>query len=84
MPFRAEFENAGLAVTSKDQASRIHSYITKAVEARAPAQTGPSSKPSVPSPVIGKPSQVDGFDDTEPSDSPNTEISFAPSNGMDE
>ncbi|KAM3513983.1 hypothetical protein MY11210_002415 [Beauveria gryllotalpidicola] len=89
MPFRSEFELAGLAVTSKDQANRIDSYITKAVEARVPPEAGPSSKPHPNrgdrfKPALGGPSQVDGFDDTEPSDSPNTEISFAPSNGMDE
>ncbi|KAJ3473358.1 hypothetical protein NLG97_g10348 [Lecanicillium saksenae] len=84
MPFRSEFETAGLAVTSKDQANRIHSYITKAVEARAPTDAGPSNKPSHPKPNARKPSQVDGWDDTGPRDSPNTEISFAPSNGMDE
>ncbi|TQV95866.1 hypothetical protein IF1G_05695 [Cordyceps javanica] len=84
MPFRSEFESAGLAVTSKDQAKRIDSYITKAVEARARPKPGPSGKPFHPNPRTGKPSQVDGFDDTDPSDSPNTEISFAPSNGMDE
>ncbi|KAJ6788428.1 hypothetical protein PWT90_07352 [Aphanocladium album] len=84
MPFRSEFENAGLAVTSKDQANRIHSYITKAVEARAPTEAGPSSKPGHAKPAASKLSQMDGWDDTCPSDSPNTEISFAPSNGMDE
>lgn len=84
MPFRSEFETAGLAVTSKDQAKRIDSYITKAVEARAPPRAGPSTRPSHRRPTAGKPSQVDGFVDTEPSDSPNTEISFAPANGMDE
>ncbi|OAR02420.1 hypothetical protein LLEC1_06180 [Akanthomyces lecanii] len=84
MPFRSEFETAGLAVTSKDQANRIDSYITKAVQARAPTDAGPSTKPSHCRPTAGKPSQVDGFVDTEPSDSPNTEISFAPANGMDE
>lgn len=84
MPFRSEFETAGLAVTSKDQGNRIDSYITKAVQARAPTKAGPSTKPSHRRPTAGKPSQVDGFVDTEPSDSPNTEISFAPANGMDE
>lgn len=84
MPFRSEFETAGLAVTSKDQANRIDSYITKAVQARAPAKAGPSTQPSHRRPAVGKPSQVDGFVDTEPSDSPNTEISFAPAKGMDE
>ncbi|EGX90515.1 hypothetical protein CCM_06935 [Cordyceps militaris CM01] len=84
LPFRSEFETAGLAVTSKDQANRIDSYITKAVEARAPPEAGPSSKSKYSKPVAGKPSQVDGFNDTDPSDSPNTEISFAPTNGMDE
>ncbi|KAJ4150928.1 hypothetical protein LMH87_011655 [Akanthomyces muscarius] len=84
MPFRSEFETAGLAVTSQDQGNRIDSYITKAVQARAPTKAGPSTKPSHRRPTAGKPSQVDGFVDTEPSDSPNTEISFAPANGMDE
>ncbi|KAM3455493.1 hypothetical protein MY5147_001372 [Beauveria neobassiana] len=84
MPFRSEFELASLAVTSKEQANRIDSYITQAVEARAPPEAGPSGKPYHRKPALGGPSQVDGFDDTGPSDSPNTEISFAPSNGMDE
>ncbi|KAM3503880.1 hypothetical protein MY10362_003911 [Beauveria mimosiformis] len=84
MPFRSEFELAGLAVTSKEQANRIDSYITKAVEARAPPEAGSSGKPHHRKPALRGPSQIDGFDDTGPSDSPNTEISFAPSNGMNE
>lgn len=84
MPYRSEFETAGLAVTSKDQSNRIHSYITKAVESRAPEEAKRPRRREDKKPTAVKPSQVDGFDDTEPSDSPNTEISFAPSNGMDE
>lgn len=84
MPYRSEFETAGLAVTSKDQANRIHSYITKAVEARAPTKAASSKKPGGHKAATAKPSQVDGFEDTEPSDTPNTEISFARSNEMNE
>ncbi|KAJ2971930.1 hypothetical protein NQ176_g7447 [Zarea fungicola] len=87
MPYRSEFTTAGLAVTSKEQANRIDSYITKAVEARAPAAPaapGSCRRPEKQTAAVGKPSQMDGFDNTDPSDSPNTEISFAHSKAMDE
>lgn len=84
MPYRSEFKTAGLAVTSKDQANRIDSYITKAVEARAPAKSGSCRRPEKQAAAIGQPSQMDGFDNTDPSDSPNTEISFAHPKTMDE
>lgn len=81
MPFRPEFQKAGLAVTSKDQSRRIQSYITKAVAAGTEDTSAAVQKPVQQKPA--KASQMDGFDDTELSDSPNTEISFARSN-MDE
>ena len=88
MPFRPEFEKAGLAVTSKDQSKRIQSYITKAVEAGATDDAQKAAQEAATQEPVKakttKASQMDGFDDTEPSDSPNTEISFARSNDMDE
>lgn len=77
VPFRSEFEVAGLAVTSKDQAKRIPSYITKAVAAR-PKKTS-VHKGNQNAQV----SRFDGLDDLE-SSSPNTEISFTHPEDMDE
>lgn len=81
LPYRNEFQRAGLAVTSKDQASRIPSYITKAVAARANASNTKSRPPQAKK--IAK-SQVDGFEDIEESETPNTEMDFANAEEMDE
>lgn len=80
MPFRPEFRAAGLAVTSKDQAQRLPGYPTNAGGARLSRRRHP--------PVTIRrylhPSQVDGHPGPCPSNSTNTEISFAPSQDMDE
>lgn len=81
LPYRSEFRRAGLAVTSKDQTRRIPSYITKAVAARKDkAVPGP---PAVQKETT-KRVQLDGHRDTEESESPGTEISFASPRDMDE
>lgn len=79
MPFQSEFELAGLAVTSKEQAKRIPSYITKAVAARPPKNNVAAQKD-----FNAKASRFDGFDDTDQSSTPNTEISFTHPKDMDE
>lgn len=82
LPYRSEFQKAGLAVTSKDQAaSRIPSYITKAVAARTNTTT--TKKARARFNKIAK-TQVDGFEDTEESETPNTEMDFANAEDMDE
>ncbi|PNY26891.1 Uncharacterized protein TCAP_03181 [Tolypocladium capitatum] len=80
MPFRPEFRAAGLAVTSKDQAQRLPGHPTNGRTARLSRRRPP--------PVTIRrylhPSQVDGHPGRFPSNSINTEISFAPSQDMDE
>lgn len=78
VPFRSEFEVAGLAVTSKDQAKRIPSYITKAVAARPKKNSAQKENQKA------QVSRFDGLDDLGESSSPNTEISFTRPNDMDE
>lgn len=79
LPYRSEFQKAGLAVTSKDQtASGIPSYITKAVAARTNANNTKKGRPRF------NKTQVDGFEDTEESETPNTEMDFANAEEIDE
>lgn len=78
VPFRSEFEVAGLAVTSKDQAKRIPSYITKAVAARPKKTAAHQGNQNA------QVSRFDGLDDLGESSSPNTEISFTHPKDMDE
>ncbi|CEJ81701.1 hypothetical protein VHEMI01817 [[Torrubiella] hemipterigena] len=81
LPYRSEFRQAGLAVTSKDQTRRIPSYITKAVAARRDKVTAASTSARD---ATRRRVQLDGHRDTEESDSPQTEISFASPRDMDE
>ncbi|RDA88011.1 hypothetical protein CP532_3412 [Ophiocordyceps camponoti-leonardi (nom. inval.)] len=74
MPFRPEFREAGLAVTSKDQAQRTPGYFSKAYASLRPRQLFNK----VPGNNDAHPSQVDGPAEA-PSTRTGTEISFAPS-----
>ncbi|KAG5922239.1 hypothetical protein E4U42_005531 [Claviceps africana] len=82
LPFRSQLRAAGLAVTSKDQASRVPKYLE-------------DLHPGMPPPGVRRrrgcghavPAQVDGKNDSGssgPAQSINTEISFAEPHKMDE
>ncbi|KAG6010150.1 hypothetical protein E4U54_008422 [Claviceps lovelessii] len=83
LPFRPQLRAAGLAVTSKDQASRVPKYLQ-------------DLQPGLPPPRVRRrrgcghvvPAQVDGMDGSGsisgPRQSINTEISFAEREKMDE
>ncbi|KAG5932043.1 hypothetical protein E4U53_001513 [Claviceps sorghi] len=82
LPFRPQLRAAGLAVTSKDQASRVPKYLQ-------------DLQPGLPPPRVRRrrgcghaiPAQVDGMNGSGSSGPPqsiNTEISFAEPHKMDE
>ncbi|KAL7942236.1 hypothetical protein V8C42DRAFT_360312 [Trichoderma barbatum] len=79
LPFRPEFKAAGLAVTSKDQKRSFPAYIARLISSK------PNQKRTIPS--RGKHSTVpkfDGLEEEDSSESSMSQISFAPSQDMDE
>ncbi|KAH0532740.1 hypothetical protein TsFJ059_001388 [Trichoderma semiorbis] len=80
MPFRPEFKAAGLAVTSKDQKRGFPAYIARLISTRSTQRranrSGSKHHAKVP--------KFDGFEEEDSSGSSMSQISFAPSQDMDE
>ncbi|KAK4075483.1 uncharacterized protein Triagg1_4604 [Trichoderma aggressivum f. europaeum] len=79
MPFRPEFKAAGLAVTSKDQKRGFPAYIARLISTRSTqrrANRSGSKHSKVP--------KFDGLEEEDSSGSSMSQISFAPSQDMDE
>ncbi|KAJ4864183.1 complex 1 protein (LYR family) domain-containing protein [Trichoderma breve] len=80
MPFRPEFKAAGLAVTSKDQKRGFPAYIARLMSTRSTQKranrSGSKHHAKVP--------KFDGFEEEDSSGSSMSQISFAPSQDMDE
>ncbi|KAL7936875.1 hypothetical protein V8C35DRAFT_277384 [Trichoderma chlorosporum] len=79
LPFRPEFKAAGLAVTSKDQKRGFPAYIARLIS------TKPNQKRSnSPNRKHVKVPRFDGPEEEDSSGSSMSQISFAPSQDMDE
>ncbi|KAL6830760.1 hypothetical protein J3E69DRAFT_353933 [Trichoderma sp. SZMC 28015] len=86
MPFRPEFKAAGLAVTSKDQKRGFPSYIARLISTRSTQRranrTGSANRSG--SKHHAKVPKFDGFEEEDSIGSSMSQISFAPSQDMDE
>ncbi|KAL7914797.1 hypothetical protein GGI35DRAFT_158864 [Trichoderma velutinum] len=79
MPFRPEFKAAGLAVTSKDQKRGFPAYVARLISTKSTqrrANRSGSKHAKVP--------KFDGLEEEDSSGSSMSQISFAPSQDMDE
>ncbi|KAL7922610.1 hypothetical protein ACQKWADRAFT_74331 [Trichoderma austrokoningii] len=79
LPFHPEFKAAGLAVTSKDQKRSFPAYIAKLISSRSSRKHKSQARGKQP-----KVSRFDGFDEDDSSPSSMSELSFAPSQDVDE
>ncbi|PNP53142.1 hypothetical protein THARTR1_06352 [Trichoderma harzianum] len=80
MPFRPEFKAAGLAVTSKDQKRGFPAYIARLISTRSTQRRANRSGGKRHANV----SKFDGLEEEDSSGSSMSQISFAPSQDMDE